>query len=209
MPERTRPRRIGPLVVLVSIVTVLAGPAVAPVRGGTEAAASRTTGGDPDQVFSVRTRNSHLGYTSFHTGGVRYFVTELVLTNQSDAHVTMPIFPISLLCDGVEYRPDVERAKLSEYEFRVDGKLHRFKDLPRTKVLPLAPGDSGSLWLVYSALPKTPDVPQTGDSFRYRGRLLRDRRQSNPCRTALSQRTENRTARGARTGDHRRSTGLD
>ena len=115
--------------------------------------------------LSVGVRNSHLGYTVFHTGGVRYFATEILLTNQSETDLSMPLLSIVLMCDGVAYRPDIEHSKLSGYEFRVNGKSFRFKDLPKTDSIRLSAGASGSAWLVYPGLPKTPDIPPLAIRF--------------------------------------------
>lgn len=126
-----------------------------------------------DPLVSIDLAKSHLGYTFIGEAGVRYFVSEVVLTNLTDRDLVIPIDAFTLLADGIVYAPDIEHPKLTGYEFRVGGTSYRFRELEQTRSISLSAGSSSSAWVVFTGLPKTPDVPRlvlqlVVDSVRHR-----------------------------------------
>jgi tetratricopeptide (TPR) repeat protein len=104
--------------------------------------------------------NSHLGYTFMGEAGIRYFVTQLHVTNVTDEAVAVPVADFELSAGGLVTAADLRFPRLTGYEFRVGGKSFRFRDLERTETLNIDAGQSGSAWLVFSDLSKTQNVPQ-------------------------------------------------
>src|SRR5690606_2992514 len=117
---------------------------------------------EQDATAKVRleVENSHLGYTYMGEGGIRYFVTQVRVTNLSDQSLSVPIADFQLSADGVVTEPDPQFPRLTGYEFRVGGKSYRFRDLERTEGFDIEPGQSGVAWGVFPDLTKTQDVPQ-------------------------------------------------
>jgi tetratricopeptide (TPR) repeat protein len=127
--------------------------------------------GDRNAAPKVRLEleNSHLGYTFMGDAGIRYFVTQVHVTNISDQAVSVPMADFRLSAGGVVTAPDLKFPRLTGYDFRVGGKSYRFRDLERTEALAITPGESGSAWLVFTDLVKTQDVPQLDLRLRFGG----------------------------------------
>jgi tetratricopeptide (TPR) repeat protein len=111
-------------------------------------------------ALRLELENSHLGYTYMGEGGIRYFVTQVQVTNASDQPVSVPMADFRLSAAGAVIAPDLKFPRLTGYDFRVGGKSYRFRDLERTEALDIKPGQSGSAWLVFTDLEKSQDVPQ-------------------------------------------------
>lgn len=110
--------------------------------------------------IGLEVENSHLGYTYIGEGGIRYFVTQVRVTNLSDEVVSVPMADFRLSADGAVTEPDLQFPRFTGYDFRVGGRSYRFRDLERTETLDVEPGQSGSAWLVFPELDKTQHVPQ-------------------------------------------------
>ena len=110
-------------------------------------------------VISIAVKHSSLGYTFLGDSGIRYLVAEVELTNLADRPLNVPIAHAELSVDGVAFAPDVNHPRLTGYQFLVDGRPRHFRELETIEDMSLAPGASGTTWLVFTGLPKSTDVP--------------------------------------------------
>lgn len=126
--------------------------------------AARSSGDDaPGQTaasFHVEIQRSVLDRTFVGQGGVRYFISELSVTNRTDDELTIPLSETSLLADGKEYKAEIAPESLQGHGFHVVDESIRFRDLVQEDSLEIDPGETRSSWVVFTNLPMLSTVPQ-------------------------------------------------
>ncbi len=111
-------------------------------------------------AFTFEIQRSVLSHTFVGQGGIRYFASEVAVTNRSTTDIIVSLADVKLLVDGQEFTNDVSPSSLNGYALQVGDESIRFRDLQQQQHLELKEGETKSTWLVFTKLPTLSTVPQ-------------------------------------------------
>ncbi|MCA9075748.1 MAG: HEAT repeat domain-containing protein [Planctomycetaceae bacterium] len=115
----------------------------------------------PERVatsFSVEIKRSVLGNTQGQ-GGIRYFVSEIDFTNETDAELVIPLTDARLLVDDVEFEAEFSSDAVNGSRFDADEESIPFSNLTFHESLTLQPGETSPTWMLFTNLPMLSTVP--------------------------------------------------
>lgn len=98
----------------------------------------------------------------FNTGRQqhRFLAARLVVLNEGDQELTVPVAEMELLVDGQPFRMDHQQDQKRLGSLRLHGKHYSLNELKPAETLTVPPQGVGSTWVVFSGLDAGNDVPQ-------------------------------------------------
>ncbi len=112
------------------------------------------------QPLRVTLEHAHLWYTYPGTGGTRYFVTQIVIRNDSRVDQSVKLDDFVLTMDGQEFKPQHQLSGLQGFAFEVDGQTFRFSQLNPDRAWSVPMKGTAANWLIFTDLPRNTELPQ-------------------------------------------------
>jgi len=125
----------------------------------------KNRGGQPEQAgegqLVTLVESPYLGSTyQGASHGVRFFAARLVLVNLTSDPMTVDRDHIRLVADGTEH-PLAEVPKSIEYQsYQIGNQSFQLRSMQPAVQIRLAPGVSGSTWIVFAGLPAGQQIPR-------------------------------------------------
>ncbi|MGE3316010.1 MAG: HEAT repeat domain-containing protein [Planctomycetaceae bacterium] len=138
------------------------------LRAGNPPAADRK-----EQKLLTILETPHLGSAFYGAqNGSRFFAARLILVNQTDQPVTIKRDDISLQADDTTLKLKEIPSQMQYQSFQVGNQNYQLRNLKPKEKLTVAPGGTGSTWVVFTGIANGTQVPKLNLKIQREGQTL-------------------------------------